>query len=126
MATHLRDVSDGAAGAAAPGPRPTRDFSGVDYEEAMRRARSLLPELRRLSAASEAARRLTPEIETTLHQSGLLRFLQPKRWGGMELPFVSYLDLPEMIGRADASIAWNLANVGVHHWMLALYDPRAQ
>ncbi len=31
-----------------------------------------------------------------------------------------------MLGRADASIGWNFANVAVHHWMLALYDPRAQ
>lgn len=122
MATHLRDVSNGAA----PARRPARDFSDVDYEEAMRRARSLLPEFRRLSAESELARRLTPEIETLLHESGLFRFMQPKRWGGMELPLPAYFDMPDTIGRADASIAWNLVNVSVHHWMLALYDPRAQ
>ena len=145
MATHLRDVStppdaplgscDGGAPPASAGSgarrgtaegRATRDFSDVDYDEALRRARALLPELRQLSAGSEAARRLTPEIEHLLHDSGLLRFMQPKRWGGMELPFVSYFDLPEVLGRADASIAWNFANVAVHHWMMALYDPKAQ
>ena len=124
MATHLRDVS--GSNPPAPGRRPARDFSGVDYDEALRRARALLPELRTLSAGSEAARRLTPEIESLLHASGLLRFMQPKRWGGMELPFIAYLDLPELLGRADASVAWNFANVAVHHWMMALYDPRAQ
>lgn len=130
MAGHLRDVSGGASAAAAvptpSGRRPARDFSDVDFPEAMRRARALLPELRKLSAASEAARRITPEIVDLLHESGLLRFLQPKRYGGMELPFVSYFDLPELLARADASIAWNFGNLAVHHWMLALYDPKAQ
>ena len=124
MATHLRDVSGSPQ--SAPPQRTSRDFSDVDYDEAMRRARALLPELRKLSAGSEAARRMTPEIETLLHESGLFRFMQPKRFGGMELPFVAYLDLPEMLGRADASIGWNFANLSVHHWMLALYDPKAQ
>jgi 3-hydroxy-9,10-secoandrosta-1,3,5(10)-triene-9,17-dione monooxygenase len=127
MASHLRDVSGVAFEGAAPRPRGTaRSFADVDYEEAMRRARALLPELRRLAPAAEAARRMTPEIENLLHDSGLLRFLQPKRFGGMELPFVAYVDLPEMLGRADCSVGWNFANLAVHHWMLALYDPRAQ
>lgn len=131
MVSHLREVSTatgaGAGSANSPAqPRPTRNFADVDYDEALRRARALLPELRKLSAGSEIARRLTPEIQALLDESGLLRFLQPKRWGGMELPFVSYLDVPEMLGRADCSIAWNFANVAVHHWMLALYDPKAQ
>jgi 3-hydroxy-9,10-secoandrosta-1,3,5(10)-triene-9,17-dione monooxygenase len=123
MAHHLRDVSAGDAALQRPA---ARDFSAVDYEEAMRRARALLPQLRTLGAAAEAARRMTPEIEQLLHESGLLRFMQPRRFGGMELPFCAYFDLPEMLGRADASVAWNLANLAVHHWMLALYDPRAQ
>jgi len=124
MATHLRDVSGSTP--AAPRRQSARDFSDVGYEEAMRRARALLPELRKLAPASEMARRMTPEIEQLLHESGLLRALQPKRWGGMELPFVAYFDLPEMLGRADASTGWNFGNLAVHHWMLALYDPRAQ
>ena len=40
-----------------------------------------------------------------LHATGLLRYLQPKVWGGMELPFVAYFDIPEMLARGDISIA---------------------
>jgi 3-hydroxy-9,10-secoandrosta-1,3,5(10)-triene-9,17-dione monooxygenase len=123
MAKHLRDVSDSTPGRERGS---ARSFSDVDYDEAMRRARALLPELRQLAPAAEKARRMTPEIENLLHESGLLRFMQPKRFGGMELPFVAYLDLPEMLGRADCSVGWNFANLAVHHWMLSLYDPRAQ
>jgi 3-hydroxy-9,10-secoandrosta-1,3,5(10)-triene-9,17-dione monooxygenase len=44
----------------------------------------------------------------------------------MELDFVALFDLPAEVGRGCASTAWNVANLGVHHWMLALYDERAQ
>jgi 3-hydroxy-9,10-secoandrosta-1,3,5(10)-triene-9,17-dione monooxygenase len=39
---------------------------------------------------------------------------------------VSLFDLPAEIARGCASTGWNVANLGVHHWMLALYDERAQ
>jgi 3-hydroxy-9,10-secoandrosta-1,3,5(10)-triene-9,17-dione monooxygenase len=44
----------------------------------------------------------------------------------MELPFVAIFDIPFEIARGCASTAWNVANLGIHHWMLALYDERAQ
>ena len=101
-------------------------FAGVDYAEAMRRAHALVAPLRALAGAAEQARCITPEILALLNDSGLLRFLQPRRWGGMELDYVSVFDLSEVIGRGDASVAWNVGNLAVHHWMLALYDPKAQ
>lgn len=101
-------------------------FSDVGYEEAMRRAQGLVPKLRALAGAQEDACQLTPEVLALLHESGLIRILQPRRWGGMELDFVSVFDIPEMIGRGDSSTSWNVGNLAVHHWMLALYDPKAQ
>ena len=44
----------------------------------------------------------------------------------MEFDYVAYVDFPAEIARGCASTAWNLANFAVHHWMLALYDERAQ
>lgn len=66
------------------------------------------------------------ETMRDLHASGLLRILQPRRWGGMELEFVSYVDIPIEIGRACASTSWNVVNLLMHHWMIALFDERAQ
>ena len=101
-------------------------FADVGVDEAMRRAHGLVPKLRELAGASEQARQLTPDILALLHETGLLRFLQPKRWGGMELDYVSVFDISEIIGRGDSSTAWNVGNLSIHHWMLALYDPKAQ
>ncbi len=103
-----------------------RGFADVDYDEAMRRARALVPVLRERADAAEVGRQMQKETLDDLHRTGLLRFHQPRRWGGMELPFVALFDVPAEISRGCASTGWNVANLGVHHWMLALYDERAQ
>ncbi|MSQ55374.1 MAG: acyl-CoA dehydrogenase [Betaproteobacteria bacterium] len=101
-------------------------FADVGYDEALRRAHALVPKLRALAGAQEDARQLTPEVLALVHESGLFRILQPKRWGGMELDFPAIFDIPEVIGRGDASTSWNIGNLAIHHWMLALYEPKAQ
>jgi 3-hydroxy-9,10-secoandrosta-1,3,5(10)-triene-9,17-dione monooxygenase len=103
-----------------------RGFAGVGYDEAMRRARALVPILRERAGRAEAARQMPAETLIDLHRTGLLRFHQPRRWGGMEIEFVALFDIPAEIARGCASTGWNVANLGVHHWMLALYDERAQ
>ncbi|MBI2203282.1 MAG: acyl-CoA dehydrogenase family protein [Candidatus Rokubacteria bacterium] len=103
-----------------------RGFAGVDYDEAMRRARELVPALRERAAGAEVGREMPKETLEDLHRTGLLRFHQPKRWGGMELPFVAVFDISAEIARGCASTAWNVGNLSIHHWMLALYDARAQ
>ena len=108
-------------------PHPgARSFAGVSYEEAIARARALVPALRSRAAEAEKARVMPPETIADLHASGILRSLQPRRWGGMELDYVSVFDIPEVIGRGDSSTAWNVGNLSIHHWMLSLYDPKAQ
>src|SRR5450432_1486285 len=90
------------------------------------RADALLPRLRDRAARTEELRRLPPETERDLHDAGLFRILQPKRVGGAELDYVALVDCAEILGRADASVAWNLANLASHHWMLGMFDPYAQ
>jgi 3-hydroxy-9,10-secoandrosta-1,3,5(10)-triene-9,17-dione monooxygenase len=101
-------------------------FSDVTYEEALRRARDLAPVLRERAAGAEAVRQMEKDTLADLHRTGLFRFHQPRRWGGMELPFVAIFDVPAEIGRGCASTAWNVGNLAIHNWMLALYDERAQ
>lgn len=103
-----------------------RDFSGVDYDEAMRRARALVPTLREHAQRSEDARGLLRETEQLLHETGLFRYHQPRRFGGMELPFVAVVDIVAELGRGCPSTAWNVGNLGAHHWILAFYDPETQ
>jgi len=90
------------------------------------RARALIPQLRDRAARTEELRRLPPETERDLHETGLFRIVQPKRVGGSELDYVALVDCAEQLGKADASVAWNFANLASHHWMLAMFDKQAQ
>lgn len=104
----------------------TPSCAHISYDEAIRRAGDLVPFLREQAPAVEVARRLTPEVKAALHRTGLLRYLQPKSWGGMELDFVACVDIPEMLGRGDASVAWSVANLASHHRTLAVFPEAAQ
>ena len=83
-----------------------RSFAGVSYEEAIERARALVPVLRRRAAEAEKARVMPPETIADLHASGILRSMQPKRWGGMEFDFVAYVDFCYELALGCASTAW--------------------
>jgi 3-hydroxy-9,10-secoandrosta-1,3,5(10)-triene-9,17-dione monooxygenase len=101
--------------------------TGPDIHAAMvARARALIPELRDRAPRTEELRRLPPETERDLHDTGLFRIVQPKRVGGSELDYVALVDCSDALGQADASVAWNFANLASHHWMLGMFDPRAQ
>jgi 3-hydroxy-9,10-secoandrosta-1,3,5(10)-triene-9,17-dione monooxygenase len=101
-------------------------FSERAYATMTARARALLPQLRERAARTEELRRLPAETERDLHEAGLFRMLQPRRVGGAELDYVALIDCADLLGQADASVAWNLANLASHHWMLAMFEPKAQ
>jgi 3-hydroxy-9,10-secoandrosta-1,3,5(10)-triene-9,17-dione monooxygenase len=89
-------------------------------------ARALIPRLRERASKTEELRRLPDETERDLHDAGLFRVVQPRRVGGSEFDYVALVDCADALGQGDASVAWNFANLSSHHWMLAMFDPRAQ
>ncbi len=102
------------------------DANDRAYAIMVARAKALIPQLRDRAAKTEELRRLPPETERDLHETGLFRIVQPKRVGGSEFDYVALVDCADAIGQADASAAWNFANLSSHHWMLAMFDKRAQ
>jgi 3-hydroxy-9,10-secoandrosta-1,3,5(10)-triene-9,17-dione monooxygenase len=96
------------------------------YTAMIGRADALVPQLRDRASKTEELRRLPPETERELHEAGLFRILQPKRVGGSEFDYVALVDCADALGQGDASVAWNFANLASHHWMLGMFDPRAQ
>ena len=103
-----------------------QDAGEPTYTAMVARANALVPQLRDRAARTEELRRLPPETERDLHEAGLFRILQPKRVGGFEFDYVALVDCADALGRADASVAWNFANLASHHWMLGMFDVRAQ
>ncbi|MGY3074789.1 3-hydroxy-9,10-secoandrosta-1,3,5(10)-triene-9,17-dione monooxygenase [Bradyrhizobium sp. LM6.10] len=116
----------------APGQEPSvGQPAGAQSDERahaamVAKARALVPRLRDRAARTEELRHLPPETELDLHEAGLFRMLQPRRIGGAELDYVALIDCADLLGQADASVAWNLANLASHHWMLGMFEPSAQ
>jgi len=102
------------------------EADGRAYAAIVARAAALAPRLRESARSSEQLRCLAEETERELHESGLFRIVQPKRVGGSELDYIALIDCADAIGQGDASAAWTFANLASHHWMLAMFDSRAQ
>ncbi|MBR1324406.1 acyl-CoA dehydrogenase [Bradyrhizobium ottawaense] len=116
----------------APGRKPSMgqptgpEAGERAYAAMIAKARALMPRLRERAVRTEELRHLPSETEMDLHEAGLFRMLQPARIGGAELDYVALVDCAELLGQADASVAWNLANLASHHWMLGMFEQKAQ
>jgi 3-hydroxy-9,10-secoandrosta-1,3,5(10)-triene-9,17-dione monooxygenase len=89
------------------------------------RARAMIPTLAQRAALGERERRLPKETIADMQAAGLFRVLQPKRWGGYEMDIHTYFDVQMALGEGDMSVAWVYGVVGVHPWLIALFDDRA-
>jgi 3-hydroxy-9,10-secoandrosta-1,3,5(10)-triene-9,17-dione monooxygenase len=96
-----------------------------DPAELLRRARALAPAIAAAAAEGERERRVSGPIFAALQEAGLFRALQPKRWGGYELPPTALYDAEMAVAEGDMSTAWIVGVLGIIPWAIALFDGRA-
>lgn len=71
--------------------------------------------------------RLLPETSVkVLRESGIVRLLQPVRYGGYEASPRVFFEAVMKVAAANGSAGWVAGVVGVHPWHMALYDDRLQ
>src|SRR6516162_2441984 len=103
------------------------DSSLPDVERALLdRARALIPRIAERAAAATAARQLPAETIAEYHETGILRILQPKRFGGLQGRFSLFSRIVEELTYGCASSAWVYAVLAEHQWILAQYPKQAQ
>jgi len=107
-------------------PRINRSAAEQRHDELLQRATDLASVFAGRAPRAEELRRLPPENERELHESGLYRMLQPRAIGGAELGYECLITIGAALAAGCASTAWNLTNLASHHWMLALFPPAAQ
>ncbi len=98
----------------------------MSAQEVMSRARALAPLIGERVASAEAARRQSDETIQAIVDSGLVRVLLPKRWGGYELPFDTLVDSVLEIAKIDGSAGWCYSFLLIHAWFLAQFPDAAQ
>src|SRR3981081_1315597 len=96
------------------------------YAAMIVRAKALVPRLRERASRTEQLRRLPPETERDLHDTGLFRIVQPKGVGGSEFDYVPLANCAAALGPADAAGAWMWAVVPSPPGILGMVDKRAQ
>lgn len=89
-------------------------------------ARRLAPTLRERAEETTKLRRLPDSSWRDLVDSGLVRGLQPARWGGAETDLRDFYEAVVEVARAEGSTGWVLGVAGVHPWQTALYPMQTQ
>src|ERR1700674_328376 len=100
---------------------PTHRCSSLDA-----RARALAPALRQRAAETNQLRRLPDSTWKDLVETGIVRGLQPARWGGGELHPREFYSAVIEVARAEGCAGWVAGIVGVHPWQTALYSNETQ
>ncbi len=102
------------------------DATAATRADMLQRARDLAPTLFERAFDTNALRRVPDDLIGAVADAGFFRMLQPKRWGGLELPPGAFFDAQLELATACPPTAWVLGVVGVHAWQLALFDEQAQ
>ena len=90
------------------------------------RAKALAPVLRERADETNRLRRLPDATWKDLLDTGIIRGLQPARWGGGEShPREFYTAIIE-VARAEGCAGWVAGIIGVHPWQTALYSKETQ
>lgn len=98
-----------------------------DAEQALLdRARTVIPTLAERAAATTAGRDVPAETIADYHRTGILRVLQPRRFGGHQLRFCLFSRIVETLTEGCASSAWVYAVLGEHQWIIGSYPLQAQ
>jgi 3-hydroxy-9,10-secoandrosta-1,3,5(10)-triene-9,17-dione monooxygenase len=110
-----------------PVSRSGDDSALPDEERAsLERARALIPLLADRAPAAAARRKLQAETIAEYHATGILRILQPRRFGGQQGRFSLFSRIVEELTYGCASAAWVYAVLAEHQWIIAQYPEKAQ
>ena len=87
--------------------------------------RRLVPEIERRADEIASLRRLPGDLVAQLKAAGAFRMSMPKAWGGPEMTPREQYDVYEILGAADASVAWCVKIGSDSGYYAALLDDAA-
>ncbi len=96
------------------------------HNELVETAKQVASALAKTAVEDNTLRRLSDGTWKILLENGLVRSLQPARWGGGEVSLVEFIDAMMELARVSPSAGWVAGVIGVHPWQLALFEERAQ
>lgn len=95
-------------------------------EALVEQARALVPTLADRAAGTDATRAVPQASVDAYHQAGILRALQPARFGGHQAPFDVFSRIVEVLAQGCGASAWVYAVLGEHQWIIACLPDQGQ
>ena len=89
-------------------------------------AQLLVPTLAEREGVTVAARHVPAETIADYHRTGILRVMQPRRFGGHQASFGLFSRIIEILAEGCAAGAWVYAVLGEHQWIIACMPEQAQ
>ena len=96
-------------------------ISKIRIEDPVAEAKSLLPLLQRNAADSERGRRLSKETGEALREKGLFQLMVPRRVGGYEASFRTYVEVCAELCRGDSAAGWVVMILGGNGLLMGLF-----
>ncbi|TQS47082.1 3-hydroxy-9,10-secoandrosta-1,3,5(10)-triene-9,17-dione monooxygenase oxygenase subunit [Cryptosporangium phraense] len=88
--------------------------------------RDILPALNERATEAEELRKVPAASIQAIQESGVLRLLQPARYGGHETHPLYFYRAVRLIASACGSTGWVASVLGVHPWHVGLFADEAQ
>ncbi|MGW7544272.1 hydroxylase [Streptomyces sp. NPDC054770] len=92
--------------------------------EVVERVEQYGPKLAQLAVGNEKLGKLSDETVSLLRSAGVLRLLQPTKFGGYAAHPRDFAEAVMAAARHDGAAGWVCGVVGVHPWEVAQMDPR--
>src|SRR5258708_37371366 len=89
-------------------------------------AKKLAPVLRERAEETKRLRRIPDATWRDLVDAGILRGLQPRRWGGGEVHPKEFYGAAMEVARAEGCAGWIAGVAGVHPWQIAVFPKEVQ
>lgn len=110
------------------GPRVSLNYHGmtIRHEEAIERARSIVPAAKKNVLLAEEMRRMPEENVRAILDSGLMPLMRPKAFGGYEGDWMTQIDCVSEVARFCGSTGWCMTFFIQHQYFLSLFGEEAQ
>jgi 3-hydroxy-9,10-secoandrosta-1,3,5(10)-triene-9,17-dione monooxygenase len=86
----------------------------------------MIPLLRQRAKDADRKGHLAPETIRELRHAGFFRILQPPRFGGYGMRPSTLWEVTRHLGRGCGSTAFIVSLLGVHAWIVGMFEPEAQ
>ncbi|MER6560593.1 acyl-CoA dehydrogenase family protein [Streptomyces sp. NPDC001027] len=106
--------------AADPAPQPAAEGTA---DHLLGVAAGLRPALRAAQEEHEVLGGYSEAVHKQFLDAGFYRMLQPKRYGGLELPLEDFLRVTVEISRGDPGVGWSFVLGAGHAWHIASFWP---